>query len=270
MLQRVASDLPQSKWLFINIEESFDQRKFRPGPTSSGWDGFYGVSLRICIVEASNRLAIGLEYPVDGTRVNETIFDSFWAEVHLKVARQREKGNINPLSLHSFVRNIVYHVILNNGHQVLSQIEYPLCTIDAEMKDDEEVRRCIAHWRKAVGGWRAHLHSRVKFAEQMKLVLPVAGLQNEMSWETDLILGQGKNQTIRSLHGTLKARTGQVITHCEATFTALMSTMSIFESEKGNPKSRKCNTSHTPGLLLHSNYCRRWSFWHEYSSYYCL
>lgn len=161
--------------------------------------------------------------------VDHHLLDVFWDSVFGKVSARTD---ITPATLHSDMIDIVLDTILRDEHRVLSEIESSLCVIDAEIHCDATIKRCIGPLRVAMGDWRSYLHPRAKLTAQLRSLLPNSGYgANRVDFEVDPVRGPQRIPTLESLHNSLLSRNERVLAHCEATFTALMATMSMIESE---------------------------------------
>lgn len=124
----------QSQWLYLNGCITSEIQSVAS----------FGVLLQVIVVQTSKRLAIGLLLPRPMTEINggKRIETHMWDEISQKMVN---RSNITPETLHDTVLEALYHVILADEHQILSQIESGLCDVDSYMDDDEEVQYRMGH-----------------------------------------------------------------------------------------------------------------------------
>lgn len=191
------------------------------------------VQLRIC--QTPQALFIGLNPQDVGSPQDADPNDTFWDETFQTLSARTD---ITPATLLEECLQVLYRIILRDEHLNLSQIEEGLCQIDLEMCQDQSVLRWIGYWRLLVGSWRSYLHSRTRFPSQLDLVISDTE-ESEDGDESDHVIiekdpvdGFRDVLTIQALHESLPERLQAVTVHSEGTFTALMATMSMIESEK--------------------------------------
>lgn len=105
------------------------------------------------------------------------------------------------------------------------------------MAKDSVVCPAIRVWRELMGHWRPHLHEIYSLESQYARMLQSAetdsqddklNLDRSTLWSRD----KQTQRKFADLLDDLKSDRQTVLHHCESTFTMLMATMSLMESEK--------------------------------------
>lgn len=126
------------------------------------------------------------------------------------------------------IQNIIARIMVSNTTEVLASLHDALDNIDLSLSKDDTLRSSLYIWRERFGLWRQDLlHSRVSARdmlqtfEQQKLC-PTCAPQPSSStipkYEVEL--------------AGLKAEIDETLARLTSTFQAVMSTMSIVESQK--------------------------------------
>lgn len=124
----------------------------------------------------------------------------------------------------------LHKIILSDRCDVLGKFDQYLGEIDRDMADDYVVRPRLKEWREEMAKWRPYLHDTHAHEYPYRRLLRYAELQADRcpSWARGLNNNMDFVDQVEELAVTRKA----VLEHCESTFTMLMTTMSLIESEK--------------------------------------
>lgn len=150
------------------------------------------------------------------------------------IADVRKRGDVTPTTLRSMVAVETFcKRVWDDELDVLNEIEDCLQGIDLLLGEDERVRECVQFWRNSIGGWRAYLHSREEFAVQLWQMMEQTE-KHLHNGSPDLrdYGGSRAINVVRKDFDQSQTKRRAVFEHCESTFTALMGTLSIMESEK--------------------------------------
>ena len=115
----------------------------------------------------------------------------------------------------------VCHLLISDEDTVLRTISRYLSTIERHMMDDVKLQDSLTHWKPLIGQWKTHLN-----------------MQRNLSANLDIVISRiekrtgGPSEHLRQMLTKLKADREAVLNHCESTFNALMTSMSIVESGK--------------------------------------
>ena len=148
----------------------------------------------------------------------------------------REQISRHPSKLLTVAIESLFTLILGEDLMVLKEIDQAIWEIDRSMECNDKAREAIQYWRRNMGCWRAHLHwlqgSLTEVSSALKSVQslsPIASDLRSFSHGNEPIC-QGRNS--QTCYQELRLKHETTLAHCESTFTALMATMSIIESEK--------------------------------------
>ena len=127
------------------------------------------------------------------------------------------------------IQNITKRIMIANTTEVLTSLHDALDEIDLSLAQDDILRRSLHVWRERFGFWRQDILNSLASVKQMSQLsekrrscctcapqLSPASISNHV--EVDLV--------------GLRADLDDTLTRLNATFQAIMSTMSIVESQK--------------------------------------
>jgi Mg2+ and Co2+ transporter CorA len=132
----------------------------------------------------------------------------------------------------STILNIITKMILDDTVTVLSRLNEALDEMDLSMADDEILRKSLRDWRNRFGRWRKGL---LRQRASLAYVRRVLGLYSTSSSSQ---FGAGKSSSTPSRQNTenellsLEDELEATQKRIDGTFQALMSTMSIIESQE--------------------------------------
>lgn len=144
-----------------------------------------------------------------------------------------------PLGIAEYV---LMTMVFEDQSAAVSKLGETLDKIDMDMASDTVVQDSIKGWRKMFGTWRFQLNHIDEFVDPLKAVLEHLGQQGAFSGVTPASDIAMEMSTSLSIPGNAWDRLGVRLSYlqkrsvsarqrCEATFAALMSTMTIIESE---------------------------------------
>lgn len=146
-----------------------------------------------------------------------------------------QRNDVKPSNLCSLALfEALFRVILQDEDAVITSIERALNEIDVAMASDSTARTHIVFWRVAMGRWRPYLRSMRRFIAQFRRMLQISEIELGGD-EVHALNNGGVQRTIgskKTMLDNIELKQAAALEHCESTFTALMSTMSIMESEK--------------------------------------
>lgn len=128
------------------------------------------------------------------------------------------------------------HAMIEDENDVLHGMKFVFDWIERAMANDYEIRRNISELRSLIGQWRSHLYRLSEQLEAMKMMLPamrdhLAGYRNEKIE----LFHEPKISSVDHLSAKLamlESNRQALLSRCDSTFSALMATMSILESQK--------------------------------------
>lgn len=127
--------------------------------------------------------------------------------------------------------DIISQMIVDDAVTVLSRLNQALDEVDLSMADDETLRKSLRDWRNYFGRWRkAMLHERASLAYVRRALGQHSTSSSSQSGAANSISTPGQRNIEDRLYlvDELEATQKRI----DGTFQALMSTMSIIESQK--------------------------------------
>ena len=125
------------------------------------------------------------------------------------------------------IQNIIAHIMVTSATQVLTSLHDALDNIDLSLSQDDILRSSLQVWRQRFGLWRQDLlHSRVSASDMLKTF--------EQQKLCPTCAPQPSSTTISKYEvelAGLKADIDETLARLNSTFQAVMSTMSIVESQ---------------------------------------
>ena len=232
IMQHAARESISISWAHEN-PSSFGKIKYDSGT----WFYILILSAVLLVVDPKREhFIIEKKYQLWGTELKEssTIEPCFLNEVvgYTRVRFVKELKNCEKqMPMDGFVhriQNIIARIMVTNENEVLARLHDALDTIDLSLSQDDILRSSLHVWRERFGLWRQDLlHCRVSARdtlqtfEQQKLC-PTCAPQLSSStipkYEVEL--------------ARLKADVDETLARLNSTFQAVMSTMSIVESQK--------------------------------------
>lgn len=117
---------------------------------------------------------------------------------------------------------------------VLDELDECIGRIDRDTANDDILRNDLRTWRHFMARWRPYLHE--KYEAEQGLIDLIEQAKIEPSRSKPLNVRWLHEESVRMkffrVVDDLRARRRMVLEHCESTFTMLMTTMSLIESEK--------------------------------------
>lgn len=127
------------------------------------------------------------------------------------------------------IQNIIAHIMATNTTEVLISLQDALDEIDLSLSQDDILRSSLHMWRERFGLWRQDLLRSLVSVKEMSQTFdqhnscPTCALRPPSSFVS-------KHEEVEL--GGLKADLDDALTRLNSTFQAVMSTMSIVESQK--------------------------------------
>ena len=126
------------------------------------------------------------------------------------------------------VHNIIARIMVTNSTEILTSLHDALDNIDLSLSQDDILRSSLHVWRQRFGLWRQDLlHSRVSASDMLQIF--------EQQKLCPTCAPQPSSSTIPKYEvelAGLKADIDETLARLNSTFQAVMSTMSIVESQK--------------------------------------
>lgn len=128
----------------------------------------------------------------------------------------------------------LHQIMLADELDVLDKLNASIDRIDHNMANDRLLRERLKVWRQLMAKWRPHLYNQYEAGQGDSALIERA--KSGVSESDPLSVRWLQEQSIRTKFSRvieeLRSKRRVILEHCESTFTMLMTTMSLIESEK--------------------------------------
>lgn len=171
------------------------------------------------------------DYRVSGIRPDMKLEQGIFGPV---LSLSRYRSDVSTSNLFGTIMQEVDDAIIRDECSVIDDLNRSISQIDDFMSDDNILRVTLKKWRQLMAQWRPYLHSVCDQEQTCSRLIQVAQMKSRThdhrgpKW----LLDETRRSDLTQLVEEIRVKRKAVLEHCESTFTMLMTTMSLIDSEK--------------------------------------